>query len=415
MAQDFFCCDPATKTAASHKFIPQVFAKTCRLWCNSCNFLKQEVGPGIRISTGALCLTLEKLEMKKTLVAVAALAFIGAASAQSTVTLFGSIDASVGKNQLKQTGVFPGAVASDVGPNVNSGTQNGSRWGMRGTEDLGGGMSAIFNLTSGFNVDTGFSAQGGRLFGREAWVGLKGGFGQVTLGRQVTILANGPWAITGGYANYDAWANTTFNGGFGNAGSIAHDAVRKDNSLQYVTPAFGGFTGTFMWAPGENGIVNGANNSNYYSLGLGYVAGPLNVQFGYETDKVLNVAALTPSPVGRNQNQVALAATYNLGVATIGASIQRASLANFDDRGYALSVSAPLGPVTLDIEYAREKTDNPAGAQISEAKALNLRVNYPLSKRTKFYALLSDGKSTTNVVGAKQDLSRYQVGVRHVF
>lgn len=373
--------------------------------------------------------------MKKTLVAVAALAFIGAASAQSTVTLFGSIDASIGKNQLKQTGVFPGAAAADVGPGVFSGQQNGSRWGMRGTEDLGGGMSAVFNLTNGFNVDTGFMAQGGRLFGREAWVGLKGGFGQVSLGRQVTILANGPWAITGGYANYDAWASTTNNGGFGNAASIATDNVRKDNSVQYMTPAMGGFVGTLMWAPGENGIAGGANNSNYWSVGLGFVQGPIGVQFGYERDSlrtggpavpagfafsaatglITPTAAVAAAPrVQTSQNQWALGASYDLGVVKLMGAIQRASLGNFDDRGYALGLSAPLGPVSLDIEYAREKTEL-SGAEVSEAKALNLRVNYPLSKRTKFYTLISDGSSTTNVVGAKQSLSRFQVGVRHVF
>jgi len=351
--------------------------------------------------------------MKKTLVALAALAVVGVASAQSTVTLFGSIDASVGKNQLKQTGVFPGAVAADVGMNVNSGTQNGSRWGLRGTEDLGGGMSAMFNLTSGFNVDTGTMAQGGRLFGREAWAGLKGGFGQVSLGRHVTPAADGPWAITGGYANYDAWASTTQNGGFGNAASIAHDNVRKDNSLRYMTPVMGGFSGVLLWAPGENGIANGANNSNYWSLGLGFVNGPINVQFAYEADKVLG-AALAASPVGNNQKTWALAATYDLGVVKLGGSYQRASLTTFDDKGYALSASAPLGPVSMDFEYAREKTTN-SGAFASRASAINFRVNYPLSKRTKLYVLLSDGTSKTAVVGAKQDLSRFQVGMRHVF
>ena len=364
--------------------------------------------------------------MKKTLVAVAALAFVGAAFAQSTVTLFGSIDASVGKNQLKQTGangVFPGSFAGDVGPNVGSGFQNGSRWGMRGVEDLGGGMRAEFNLTNGFSVDTAAAAQGGLLFGREAWVGIGGGFGMVSLGRQVTILANGPWAITGGYANYDAWAGTTFNGGFGNAGSIAHDAVRKNNSIQYATPNLGGFTGTLMWAPGENGVAGGANNSNYWSLGLGYVNGPINVQFGYESDKVgatLGTAAagfpvtIAASPVGSNQKQWTLAATYDLGVVKLGASIERASLLTLDDKGYALSASAPLGPVSLDFEYAREKTTI-AGAYVSKANAINLRVNYPLSKRTKLYVLFSDGKSETAVVGSKQELDRFQVGMRHVF
>ena len=351
--------------------------------------------------------------MKKTLVALAALAVVGAASAQSTVTLFGSIDASVGVRELKQTGVFPGSAASDVGAEVMSGQQNGSRWGMRGTEDLGGGMSANFNLTNGFNVDTAFMAQGGRLFGREAWVGLAGGFGALTFGRQVTIMANGPWATTGGYANYDAWASTTINGGFGNAASIATDNVRKDSSVQYQTPNMGGFTGTLMWAPGENGVAKGANGTTYWSLGLGYVNGPINVQFAYESDKVAG-AAQAPSVVGKNQKNWAIAGLYNLGIASVSASYERSSLATADDKGYAFGVSAPLGPVSLDFEYAYEKTTI-GGAKASKADAINFRVNYPLSKRTKVYALISDGDSSTAVVGAKQSLSRYMVGMRHVF
>ena len=373
--------------------------------------------------------------MKKTLVALAALAVVGAASAQSTVTLFGSIDASVGVRELKQTGVFAGAAANDRGPEVMSGQQNGSRWGMRGSEDLGGGMKANFNLTNGFNVDTATAAQGGLLFGREAWVGLSGGFGAITLGRQVTIMANGPWAITGGYANYDAWSSTTANAGFGNARSVAQDVVRKDSSVQYQTPNMGGFTGTVMWAPGENGIVAGTNNTSYYSLGLGYVNGPIGIQFGYEKDTlrtggaaavaagfavsqvtglIVPVAAVAATPlVQTSQNQWALGASYNFGIATISGSVIRASLGTSDDRGWAMGLSAPLGPVSLDFEYAREKTTT-AGVFASKADAINFRVNYPLSKRTKVYALISDGNSNTGVVG-KQSMSRYMVGMRHVF
>ena len=360
--------------------------------------------------------------MKKTLVALAALAVVGAASAQSTVTLFGSIDASVGVRELRQTGVVPGSVGSlDAGPEVMSGQQNGSRWGMRGTEDLGGGMKANFNLTNGFNIDTATLAQGGRIFGREAWVGLSGGFGAITLGRQVTIMANGPYAITGGYANYDAWTSTTGNGGglggagtsgFGNSASIAQDNVRKDNSIQYQTPAMGGFVGTVMWAPGENGVSAGLSNTNYWSLGLGYVNGPIGIQFAYESDKVAG-AALAPSVAGLNQKAWALGASYNFGVATVSGSYERASLGTVDDKGWAMGLSAPLGPVSLDFEYAREKTTT-AGAFASKANAINFRVNYPLSKRTKVYALISDGNSNTGVVG-RQSMNRYLVGMRHVF
>lgn len=338
--------------------------------------------------------------MKKTLVALAALAVVGAASAQSTVTLYGRLDASVGKNEIKtnagytaRTGI---ANTANPGMNVNGSNVSGNRWGMMGTEDLGGGMSAKFQLESGFNVDTGTSAQGA-LFGRHSWVGLAGGFGEVRLGRQTTILADGPWAVTGGYANYDAWGAASATA-FGNAGSVATDVVRTNNSLKYLTPNLGGFTGTLVWSPGENG----PNASKYWSAGAGYVNGPINVQFGYESFNTV--------PGGANTKQWALAGAYDLGVARLGASVERASRANVDDKGYALSVGVPFGPMTLDLEWASEKTDGG-----TKASALNVRGIYNLSKRTHLYVFLSDGTAKTAVAGDKSSLSRFQVGVRHLF
>src|SRR5690606_10200795 len=117
------------------------------------------------------------ITMKKSLLALAVLGtFSGAALAQSSVTIYGVADAGIA---YTDNGNPAGEQWS-----VESGQQSGSRLGFKGTEDLGGGLSAIFTLESGFNLDNGTSAQGGRLFGRQAWVGLNGGFGTVKLGRQ---------------------------------------------------------------------------------------------------------------------------------------------------------------------------------------------------------------------------------------
>ena len=346
--------------------------------------------------------------MKKTLVAIAALAAFGAAWAQSTVTLYGRVDASVGKTEVQSTGGLP---ALDVGASVNSGQVSGSRWGMQGVEDLGGGMKANFRLESGFNVDDGKSAQGGRLFGRAASVGLSGGFGSIGLGRQVTLVANGGWAITNGYANYDAWASTANNAGFGNPGSVATDSVRKDNSIIYATPNMGGLVGSLMWAPGENGTA-AVNSSDYWSLGLDYNSGPIWVTFQYESDEV-NPATFASAAGGTRQKAWILGGKYDMGIAALALSYQRAEVGTVEDRGWALGLNAPLGPVNLAFEYARETTET-GGAFASRANALNLRVSYPLSKRTDVYAFLSDGKSRT-AAGGTQDLSRYSLGVRHSF
>jgi predicted porin len=150
----------------------------------------------------------EKPQMKKLFITLAVLAASGAAMAQSSVTLYGIADAWVGSSEVKVGGV---GTRQNV---VDTSGVNGSRWGLRGAEDLGGGMKAIFTLESGINLDTGASGQGGLLFGRQAFVGLQSGFGTVSLGRQY-----------GGYGdmqpivahNYGAF---TFESGYGVASNF---------------------------------------------------------------------------------------------------------------------------------------------------------------------------------------------------
>ncbi|WP_194722578.1 porin, partial [Noviherbaspirillum malthae] len=113
--------------------------------------------------------------MKKSLIALAVLGTVaGASFAQTNVTVYGVADAGLAR-------IDNGRVNTTA---LQSGQQSGSRIGFRGTEDLGGGLSAIFTLENGFNIDDGTLGQGGRLFGRQAFVGLQGGFGAVKLGRQ---------------------------------------------------------------------------------------------------------------------------------------------------------------------------------------------------------------------------------------
>jgi predicted porin len=113
--------------------------------------------------------------MKKALLALAVLAaFAGTASAQTNVTMYGVLDMAL---QHENDGVNSTTA-------LDSGIQSGSRLGFKGTEDLGGGLKANFDLEAGVNADTGTSSQGGILFGRQAWVGLSGGFGSLRLGRQ---------------------------------------------------------------------------------------------------------------------------------------------------------------------------------------------------------------------------------------
>ena len=129
--------------------------------------------------------------MKKTLVALAALASVGAAFAQSTVTLYGRVDVALMYIEQKTTTLLQGTqktATGNPGFAVNSAGLTGSRWGLKGSEDLGGGLKAIFQLESGFTVDTGGSGQGGLLFGRQAYGGFEGNWGTFTVGRQYSPL-----------------------------------------------------------------------------------------------------------------------------------------------------------------------------------------------------------------------------------
>src|SRR3546814_6924627 len=124
--------------------------------------------------------------MKKTLLAAALLAgFAGVAQAETSVTLYGIIDTGIGYNKISGAGDLNG---SRVG--MINGVQNGSRWGLRGTEDLGDGLQAVFQLESGFDSGNGKSAQGGRLFGRQATIGLQSdSWGRLDFGRQTNIAS----------------------------------------------------------------------------------------------------------------------------------------------------------------------------------------------------------------------------------
>ncbi|UIF89865.1 porin [Cupriavidus sp. UYPR2.512] len=205
--------------------------------------------------------------MKRTLVGLAcAIASASAAAQTSGVTLYGVADANI-----EYTNNNPGSGPdghSKVG--LGSGGLSPSRWGLRGTEDLGGGKQAIFALESGFSLDTGVSTQGGRLFGRQAWVGLRSGTQQVTLGRQYTSL----FLMM---ANYSPTAYaTTYEPVVGIAGAN----LREDNMVKYHVD-LGPLTAEAHWSFGEQpGTVAG---SSAFGGGFDYRVGPFGVAGAYDS------------------------------------------------------------------------------------------------------------------------------------
>ena len=139
--------------------------------------------------------------MKQSLLALAALsAFAGMAHAQSSVTLYGIIDQGINLITNVRT-----AAGSAHLYNMSSGVMQGSRWGLRGVEDLGGGLKAIVTLENGFDLGSGALGQGGLLFGRQAYLGLSGPeFGALTLGRQYDSVVDyiGPLVAADQWCGY---------------------------------------------------------------------------------------------------------------------------------------------------------------------------------------------------------------------
>ncbi|SOZ19474.1 porin [Cupriavidus taiwanensis] len=219
------------------------------------------------------------------------------AAAQTSVTLYGVVDAGI-EFANHQNGGDHSVVR------MTSGNVAGSRWGLRGMEDLGGGLKGVFVLESGYDTDTGKSAQGGRLFGRMAYVGLQGKWGSLLLGRQQTALFD----VIG---RYDPMLLATKYSIF--TQDVAF-VSRADNTIKY-TGTFGGLVASAMYSFGaESGTANGSEVPGEPKLGreygfrLSYSSGPFSVGAAYDD---VNTGTVTANPDAKTRRAV-LAGTYEL-------------------------------------------------------------------------------------------------------
>lgn len=347
--------------------------------------------------------------MKKTWIALAvAGAFVGAVQAQSSVTLYGIVDVNVQMVDPK-----PGGTKSTVG--VNSGHQSGSRWGMRGSEDLGGGLSAIFTLEGGYSPDTGTLGQGGRLFGRQAWAGLQGGFGQVVLGRVSTLSS--------GTGSFDMFGFTDpFLTGFGGANLIfsSANALRTDNSILWRSNKMGGFQVGAMHSfnIGASEVPDRKNNTYMTGLAASFGAGPF---MGAVTYDVIN----NPAANASDQKHLQVGGTFDFGVAKLHAGYAQekdiftansVGITNGSDAdAWMAGVSAKLGAGTLMFSWQNYDNDQLGGVE-RDLRRAGIAYSHPLSRRTNMYVSFSDndGKKSLNN-NASFDVRTFTAGVRHLF
>ena len=312
--------------------------------------------------------------------ALAALALLGstAAFAQSSVTLYGRVNTTVERQEVgnaKTTGLY----------------NNSSRFGFKGTEDLGGGLKAGFQLESGFSSDTGASAT--TFFGRQSEVNLSGGFGAVRLGR---FTAESYFAT----ADYVSMHNHDT----GSSSDAFYAYVMPDaNKIAYRSPTFGGLTVDAAAALHET--VAGGKNA--YDLAANYNMGPLALGAGYSKQG--------------DVNQFAARALYSFGAFTVGGYIQRdenALVANGGTRNtFRLAGAYNLGASEFHVNVGRAGEYKKVND--SDATQYTLGYNYNLSKRTKvygYYTHVNNSRNATYMSGvAGADFSSLAVGVRHNF
>ncbi len=335
--------------------------------------------------------------MKKSLLALAVLgAFAGAASAQSSVTIYGSLDLAVTKGN---GGTAPNNSANGTSKAWIEKQSNGSRLGFRGNEDLGGGLSAQFQIEHRFNPDDGNQTSAAFWQGR-SYVQLSSATaGRIYLGRDYApafwpAVKSDPFGWDGvGQMGSDMWA-----------GYLTNSGVRVPNTVGYKSPSLSGFTAQAAVGLGE-GVTSRATGFNGE-----YAAGPIYAAMGYEK--------LSKGPVATDGNSVVnFAFHYDLGMVKPILYYARGKVAGgtLTNKYLMLGALAPIGGGTLKAAYGRLTPDAAAPGNGRQTK-LGLGYDYPLSKRTNVYADLGMGrKNQGNSATGFTNNTAYALGVKHTF
>ena len=316
--------------------------------------------------------------MKKSLIALAVLGLSGAAMAQSSVTLYGVADAGIGKIEAGSGLANPANDASDKTEFISGSTMNNgtSRLGVRGVEDLGGGLKAGFQFETGLDLDNGGSS--GAFWSRQANIWLGGNWGTVKLGRQFTpsYLTTSTFELTGA-ALYSVLANTYNFAGIGR---------RANSAFAYMTPNFGGFTAGVAYVT----KTDLAKPKAAYDLGLMYANGPIGV--GVSVNKF-----------STSKTNYQAGAKYSFGnFALAGSYTQASNAAKAVRRGFGIGGSATFGAFALTLDLTRDTKNEWTGKKYTNGV---VEAKYALSKRTFVYGAFLRLDSTNN----------YGIGVRHNF
>jgi predicted porin len=373
---------------------------------------------------------------KKNLVAVAALlAVAGAAQAQSSVKLYGTVDMSVGSFETAHTKNDP-TKAGYRTTKVESGQMMTSFFGLAGSEDLGGGLKAEFTLESFIGADTGanLTNNAGQFWSRGSSIALSGGFGKVAIGQYDNPL------FTSGYTYNPFGSSMTFSPTMRHLsylgqtpGGVGFDTGWV-NSLTYESPVFSGFQAVAQYAPKE---TKAANTSDSYAVAGIYSAGPLGATLTYvkggNTSTIPVTGGLDKNTVTgyfANQKVINLGASYDF--VAVKAFVQYTSIktsqniTSADAAGptdavlntglkdktkiYQLGVSIPLSDKASVLASYGESKVKPTTGSSGKDRVFTLGYDYLLSKRTDVYGVFMNNGQTAKVAG-----QTFAVGVKHNF
>lgn len=348
--------------------------------------------------------------MKKLTLGLGLMALASTAWAQSSVTMHGVLD--VGLSHYRVSGGDSMTALSEHG-------NSSSRLGIRGRENLGNGMTALFWLEGGIDP----SAPGSFAFTRRSAIGLSGAFGEVRLGRDYTPSYNhmsafgGPWVTNGVGENLLYRARATSHGS-SNGGQSTN--VRASNAINYFLPKnLGGVYGQFMYAFDE--AVDG-HPGRFIGGRLGYKAGDLDVGVSYNT---VAGGPNAPATRPRDMQNLALGAAYQLPFGKLTALYinDRVEMPGGDKKltGLSIGLAVPLGSGTVRASYGRIKFDH--ATDQSKAQKVALGYVYNLSKRTALYSTLAyidNDNGAAFVTGGPSGLANRSAtgidfGLRHNF
>jgi predicted porin len=309
--------------------------------------------------------------MKKSLIALAVLGLAGVAQAQSSVTLYGIVDVGVIKDK-------------DAATELGSGLLATSRLGFKGTEDLGGGLKAVFVLEGSLDVDTGTSS--GFKFDRESYVGLGGGFGEIRFGKIWTAYDDIAWTV-----------NPVFDSAFSPA--VVRPSLgfvgNPNNGIKYVSPEFGGVSGALSSSLREGGEERSS------AVHVKYEGGPLYVGAAYQIDKV-----------GTEETKyTTVNGTYDFGAAKLLAGYGRTAIESVKATDLSIGADVPLGEaLTLSAGFVQTKIDGYS----ERLRSFGLGATYALSKRTSLYGGARKVNDAAVDLGVAAETT-YGIGIHHSF